>query len=1075
MKKLSTLLIFLFISSQIISQDNFLLRHPAINSDGSVVAFSYQGDIWTSKVADGSTSRLTVHEAYESFPRFSNDGKLLAFSGNRFGNSDVFVIPASGGTAKRITYHSAQDYVSSWTTDDKIIFSTNREFNQIERPFEVYEISSSGGTEKRVLNAVGFDPSVSPNGRFTAFVRGDINPLFREAYRGPSNREIWLYDSKTDKYSKIVGFETNDILPKWSGNNLLYFISSNSGRYNIYKITIDNNGKAGTPEQLTFEKENSIRHFDVSTDGATIVFEKDSNLYLLKITDNKISKLNIKIDTDQKLDAFEVKTFTNSVSNYNVSPNGKLIALIVRGELFVKEADKEKNRTANLSNHSYRENDPVWLNDTTLIFASDRENNNYDLYMVQSDDRKEPGLFKSLKHKIVKLTNTDEDELAPVVSNNGKQIAYIRGTDVKEFIVADILAEGKLTNEKVLHKGWTVPSDVKWSPDDKWLAYSMLDLYFNEEVFIHASDGSKAPVNISMHPRNDNNPFWSPDGSKLGFISARNNRNNDVWFVWLKKEDWERTTHDWDEKEPIKEAPAEKKDDKDSKKSEPKIKPVQIDFDKIYERVIQVTNFAGDEADVLISKDGETFYYTANSSNAKGRDLYSIKWNGKDLKELSKGGANPGNLSIDKENKYLYYTKTGGSINRHDLKSDKSESLPYSAKVKINYAEERDQMFEEAWRTIRDSFYDPQFHGNDWKKLRNKYKPLCMAASTNNDFRDMFNNMLGELNASHMGIMTQEREETQKINTGLLGAELVPVKDGMLIKKVISNTPADKSLNKLMEGEIITSVDGKMIDEEANFYDLLNTRVDEKVLLIVKDSAGKEKEVAIRPTANIRQLMYEEWVEQRRKMVDKYSNGKLGYIHIQGMNMPSFEVFERDLTAAGYGKDGLVIDVRYNGGGSTTDYLMTILNYKQHAYTIPRGASKDLEKDKLKFKEYYPLGERLVFSAWTKPSIALCNEGSYSNAEIFSHAYKTLGIGKLVGIATNGSVISTGGKGLIDGSFVRVPSRAWFTKVTDKNQELGPAVPNIIVENSVDWISKGVDEQLKKAVDELLDQVRESK
>jgi C-terminal processing protease CtpA/Prc/tricorn protease-like protein len=1075
MKKLSALLFLLIVNSQIISQENLLLRHPAINSDGSVVAFSYQGDIWTAKVSDGSSVRLTVHEAYESFPRFSNDGKFIAFSGNRFGNNDVFVISSSGGSAKRITYHSAQDFVSSWTANGNILFSTNREFNQIERPLEVYEISSKGGTEKRVLNAVGFDPSVSPNGRFTAFVRGDINPLFRESYRGPSNREIWLYDSKTDQYSKIVGFETNDILPKWSGNNLLYFISSNSGRYNIYKIAIDDNGKAGTPEQITFEKENSIRHFDISTDGSTIVFEKDSNLYILKTGDKKVTKLNIKIDADQKLDEFEVKTFTNNASDYSVSPNGKLVSLIIRGELFVKEADKDKNRTTNLSNHSYRETDPVWLNDTTLIFTSDREDNNYELYLVKSADKKEPGLFKSLKHEIVRLTKTSEDESAPVISNNGKLIAYVRGTDVKEFIVADISAEGKLSNEKVLHKGWAVPSDVKWSPDDKWLAYSMSDLYFNEEVFIHAADGSKDPVNISMHPRNDSNPFWSPDGSKLGFISARNNRNNDVWFVWLKKEDWERTTQDWDEKEPVKETPADKKDDKDSKKSEPKIKPVQIDFDKIYERVVQVTNFAGDEANVIISKDGETFYYTASSSTAKGRDLYSIKWNGKELKELTKGGSNPGGLYIDKENKYLYYVKTGGSISRHDLKADKSESLPYSAKLKIDFADEREQMFEEAWRTIRDSFYDPQYHGNDWKKLRSKYKPLCMAASTNNDFRDMFNNMLGELNASHMGIMTQEREETQKINTGLLGAELVPSKEGMLIKKVIANSPADKSLNKLVTGETIISVNGNQIEEEANFYDLLNTRVDEKILLGVKDASGKEREVAIRPAANIRQLMYEEWVEQRRIMVEKYSNGKLGYIHIQGMNMPSFEVFERDLTAAGYGKDGLVIDVRYNGGGSTTDYLMTILNYKQHAYTIPRGASEDLEKDKLKFKEYYPLGERLVFSAWTKPSIALCNEGSYSNAEIFSHAYKTLGIGKLVGIPTNGSVISTGGKQLIDGSMVRTPFRAWFTKATDQNQELGPAVPDIILDNSIDWISKGVDEQLKKAVDELLKQVEKSK
>jgi C-terminal processing protease CtpA/Prc len=193
------------------------------------------------------------------------------------------------------------------------------------------------------------------------------------------------------------------------------------------------------------------------------------------------------------------------------------------------------------------------------------------------------------------------------------------------------------------------------------------------------------------------------------------------------------------------------------------------------------------------------------------------------------------------------------------------------------------------------------------------------------------------------------------------------------------------------------------------------------------------------------------------------------------MDFPSFEVVEREFTAAGYGKDGIVIDVRYNGGGSTTDYLMTILNYKQHAYTIPRGASENLEKDKLKFRDYYPIGERLVYAAWTKPSIALCNEGSYSNAEIFSHAYKSLGIGKLVGLPTNGSVISTGGKSLMDGSFVRLPGRGWYTKTTDKNQELGPAIPDVIVENEPEWISKGTDNQLKVAVETLLKDIDSAK
>jgi C-terminal processing protease CtpA/Prc len=294
----------------------------------------------------------------------------------------------------------------------------------------------------------------------------------------------------------------------------------------------------------------------------------------------------------------------------------------------------------------------------------------------------------------------------------------------------------------------------------------------------------------------------------------------------------------------------------------------------------------------------------------------------------------------------------------------------------------------------------------------------------------------------------------------------------MKVVRVIPGSPADKTGSRLYEGDIITYVNSDQIKENDNFYSHLNGTVNEKVLLTVRSGNGQTREVIIRPTSSLSEPLYKEWVANRRKLVDKYSNGRLGYIHIQAMNMPSFEQTEREFASAGYGKDGLIIDVRFNGGGSTTDYLMTVLNYKQHAYTIPRGASEDLEKDKKNFRDYYPVGERLVYAAWLKPSIAICNEGSYSNAEIFSHAYKQLGIGKLVGQPTNGSVISTGARSLIDGSTVRLPGRGWFVKATDKNEELGAAVPDIIVENSIDYVSKGEDEQLKAAVDELLKQLK---
>jgi Tol biopolymer transport system component/C-terminal processing protease CtpA/Prc len=1057
-------IILLCLSLQSYSQN--LLRFPAISPDGNLIALSFQGDIWTVTADGGTATRLTIHEGYESNPVFSPDGKSIAFSGARYGNNDIFKIAAAGGPVTRLTYRSSGDNITSWTQSDKIVFNTNRDFNQIERQGEIYSINPQGGTESRLMDVVGFDATISPNGRFIAFVRGDINPVARKDYKGSSDRNIWIYDIQNKTYKAINGFETNDILPQWVGNNTIYFLSSNDGQYNLYRTSIDAKGSSGKPEKLTSFKDESIRHFSISVNGRVVVLEKDVNLYAFNPETKTIKKIAISINADDRLDPIETKTMTTGANEYAVSPNGKLIAYSLRGEVFVKEADKEKSRSVNISNHPYRDYLPAWLNDSMVIFCSDRKNGNFDFYLSRSSDSMEHNIFKSLKHELIQLTNTPEDENIATVSGDGKKLAYVRGRG--GLVVNEIDSSLKLKNEKVLNNSWAPATAVAWSPDNKWLAYSQTDLYFNQEVFIQAADNSSTAKNISMHPRTDANPYWSTDGSKLGFTSERSySTGTDIYFVWLKKEDWEKQSQDWREADPPV-ADADKSKDKKS------VKPITIDFDKIYDRVVQVTNIPGNESLAGISKDGETFYYTATNSDAKGRDLYSVKWDGRELKELTKGGTNPVNVSIDKEGKYLYYLRAG-AMNRMDIKANTTDALPFTAKLKIDYPQERTQVFEEAWRTIRDGYYDPKMHGYDWNKLHDQYLERCVIASTSNDFRDMFNYLLGELNSSHMGLTAADRIETNKDATGLIGVELMPISTGMKIVRVIPGTPADKTASKLHAGETIIKVNESAYDPRTNFYSLLNETINEKIILSVLDSTGKSHEVVLRPAATIGDALYEEWVDNRKRLVDQYSHGRLGYIHIRSMDFASFETVEREFTAAGYGKDGLLIDVRYNGGGSTTDYLMTILNYKQHAYTIPRGASNDIEKDKLRFRDYYPIGERLVYAAWTKPSIALCNEGSYSNAEIFSHAYKTLGVGKLVGVPTNGSVISTGGRGLMDGSFVRLPLRGWFTKATNKEQELGPCVPDIIVENAPDWIAKNTDDQLKAAVNELLKEIENKK
>ena len=294
----------------------------------------------------------------------------------------------------------------------------------------------------------------------------------------------------------------------------------------------------------------------------------------------------------------------------------------------------------------------------------------------------------------------------------------------------------------------------------------------------------------------------------------------------------------------------------------------------------------------------------------------------------------------------------------------------------------------------------------------------------------------------------------------------------MKVEYVTENMPADRNVSKLKVGDVITAVNGVSLSDNVNFYSLFNNTGNDKIYLNVTGVNGVKKELVIRPKSSDRKEKYEDWVMEKKRLTDSYSNGKLGYIHIQGMNWTSFEEFERELSAAGLGKEGVVIDVRFNGGGWTTDYLMAVLTVRQHAYTVPRGAAKDLKSEQKNFKDHYPFSERLPLTSWTKPSIALCNESSYSNAEIFSHAYKNLGIGSLVGIPTFGAVISTGSKRLIDGSSVRMPFRGWYIKASQENMEFHGAVPDFIVKNNPDSKAKGKDLQLRKAVNELLIQIK---
>jgi len=1070
------LLLALFVAPATAQDSDPFMRHPSVHPDGDRIAFSYQGDLWTVPVGGGTPERLTIHEAYEGHPRWGPDGNQIAFTSDRYGNDDLYVMTAAGSTPERLTYHSTGDALGGWTPEGELLFTTRRTYAQAEWSDEIYTVNADGGTPDRRLDAVGSSPRMSPDGRFIAFVRG-YNDVTKKGYEGPADRNVWIYDTENDTYTQVTTYAGNDHSPVWTGPRTLLYVSEQSGTYNAHRLSITDQGAAdGATEAVTTFEDDGVRTLSASRDGSVIAMERQTDIYVIE-NGGEPRPLDVTVPADYRFSPTEKMQMTDGVQDYAVSPDNEQIALVLRGELFLMQNEAGEPRTRRLTSHSYRDRAVAWTNDSTLVFSSDRNDNQYDLYRLTSDDPEHPGdLYDALKYSVERLTDTPEDERVLAMAPDREHVAFRRGamTDYGEGqLVTATLSEGTLDNETVLQEGWNAPTDVAWSPDSEWLAYSQNNLNFNSDVFIHAVDGSEGPVNVSQHPRNDGSPVWSPDGSKLAFVSDRSGGDTDIWYTWLQEEDWEKTERDWEDLK-------DETESENGNEENGETPDVEIDLDNIHDRLEHLTNMPGGEGDPVIAKNGDMFYFVGGRSPGPAgaetdTDLYSIQWDGSERTRITEGDIGPSDVRLSPDQSQLHLTHGGsyfggGKLARVPLDSKKLEPLPFAASMTVHHDEERRQIFAEVGRALNQGFYDPNFHGDDWQSLLAEYRPWAMEASTTEDFQYVVNLLLGELNASHMGYGAGDRAETQNERTGRLGVELDPAENGVEVQRVVPRSPADREASTLREGDMITAVDGRSVADADNFYQLLEGTVNEKLLLSVTSPEGEERTVRIRPTGDLGDELYREWVENRKDLVEEYSDGRLGYIHVEGMDWESFEHFERELYASAHDKEGLLIDVRFNGGGWTTDYLMTVLNVQRHAYTVPRGATDNLEQNHTDFRAHYPFGERLPYAAWTKPVAALANQNSYSNAEIFSHAFKNLDHGTLVGQPTFGAVISTGAVPFIDGSYARMPFRGWYVYQTDENMEHGPARPDIQVENPPGIKAEGEDPQLRRAVEALLNE-----
>jgi tricorn protease len=1032
-------------------------RHPAPSPDGSLVAFSYQGDVWVVSSRGGEARRLTAHPAYDAYPVWSPDGRWIAFASDRDGNYDVYVVPVDSGMVRRLTYHSDPDIPCDWLPDGSgIVFATRREIRDGWNR-SLYRVPFTGGTPFPYLPVGGRQAALSPDGQRVVFVRGSV-PWWRRGYEGNGRYRLWLYDAAADTFLNLSASDPDSspgvqAHPAWfpDGRRILY-LAERDGVANLEVLDV----QEGHRWPVTHFQEGRLRFPRLARNGRLVAFEYEEGIYVLDLPAGLTPttplepprKLEIRLPRDATAPLLQRIEASDGAEEMAISPDGRQIAFVIHGEIFVMKASEEEPWAMRITEHPARDFQIQWMPDgKSLLFVSDREGQR-DIYLVRSTDPEEPRLARSLHREIVRLTDDPREDSQPKPSPDGERIAFVRGNGDLMTMKADG------SDERLLVSGWAEPS-FSWSPDSRWIAFSRDDNEFNTDVWIVSADGEVGPVNVSQHPDVDQDPVWSADGRVLAFSSRRTYTNQmDIYYVWLRKEDDEKAKMD------LLDEGDEEKDEEEEDGGEAKVE-VRIDFQDIHKRLRRLTSFPGEESRVLVARDGKEFVFVSNTD--RKWDLWKIRWDGKKLERLTEGGLNPRFLQWGPEGKKVFFLEKGGKFASVKLDGGKVTRYPFEAHLTVDRRAERAQVFDEAWRQIRDHFYDPKMHGADWEAARAKYRPWALAAGCDEDFREVIRLMLGELNASHLEINPPPSDRPGAA-TGALGVLFDPEHPGpgLRVAHVVPRTPADREESRLEPGDVILAVNGHPVGPDANIHRWLDGTVDRKILLRVRRGNGREEDVVIRPMAAgaFRRRLYEEEVERRRRFVEEATGGRVAYAHIAGMGIRSLETFERDLYAVAHGRDALIVDVRNNGGGWTTDLLLTILMAADHAVTVPRDGGPG-----------YPQGRRLLY-AWPKPIVAMCNEFSFSNAEIFSWSIKTLRRGPLVGQQTYGGVISTGGTRLMDGSWLRLPFRGWYTKYDGSNMERVGCTPDIVVENLPGDIARGRDPQLEAAVREALALVR---
>lgn len=1060
-------------------QDAGWLRHSMISPDGSQIVFTYKGDLYKVSSNGGNAQQLTFHEAHDYMAVWSKDGKNIAFASNRYGNFDVFVMSAAGGDAQRLTFHSNDEEPFTFSVDGSQIYfgglrhdtAQHRQFPTGSQP-EVYTVPVTGGRVNQLFTIPAEALAVNSAGSTILYhdKKGGENE-WRKHHTSSITRDLWSYDVATDTHTILTNFNGEDRQPVYGSNDqTVFYLSEQSGNFNVHKLDLNN---PTTSKQLTDFKTHPVRF--LSYGNGILSFSYDGKLYTMKEGAQPV-KLVVNITTQQINNTDKYISINGGVQEMSISPNGKEIAFIARGEVFVTSV--EESFTKRITNTPAAEEFLSWGPEGKSIIYSSERDGKWSVFKTEKSRSEEPFFFASTLLKETSIIENDKDNYLAQYSPDGKKIAFIE--DRRSLKIKDVKSGEEitlLTPDDLFHMR-DGDQYFKWSPDSKWLLVDWSLSLNNSDVLLMAADGSKR-VNLNESGYYDGSPKWVNQGKQMLWFSNKDGlksyatsgaTENDVYSMFFTQDAWDEFNLSKEEYALLKEIKNlsendeddddkedKKKDKKDKKKkNKDEVEDLKFDWDDMKERTKRFTIHSSSLQDAVLSKDASKLYYLTRFEDKL--DLWETDLRTKETKMTIELGASSGSLEWDADRENLFLLSSG-RISKIDPEKEKKENVEIDGEMEYDQTLERQAMFDHVWLRTNKIFYHSNFHGIDWNLMKKEYQKHLPYIGNSNEFAELLSEMLGELNVSHAGASAARVQMQNKDETASLGVfiDYNHLENGIKITEILDGGPLDKAAFEVKAGMIIQKIDGEQVTTIKDIAAYLNRKEDKFTLLEIYDpKTEKSLTITVKPVSlgEERALLYKRWVKINEKEVDEKSDGKLGYVHIPGMgDGPYRDIYEK-MMGKYFNRKGVIVDTRFNGGG---DLVADLAAFFTGTPFIT-----------------YETEQRVVggepTSRWTKPTLAMINEAQYSDGHCFACGYTDLKIGKTVGMPTPGTCSFAGWEGLPDGSrwgVVPVSAKDIKGNWMENNQ----TEPMIKVKNMPGKIDQGIDQQLERAIIELLKEV----